>query len=272
MPRAAGRGDNVHGGEGSEARPFARKFEEMLRRFPPPGGGTWKPRRIAEETAGEPDEAYRLTESYLSRLRSGEISQPSLPKLDSISRVLGAPFDLWRIDPDEWDAELERRGFAVRKEPKEPDSPLPSGADLAAKVNRLFEQVPKRSGRPYTNSEVAALSSGRLTEEEVSLMRSNRYGTPTKGKLLGFCNAFDVPFSYWTEPVGPARPALSEDDARRLRALIEEAPGALPAAARSTATDDGQLRDAVMVLVQHLLGEARVGRGDADEDRAAPGA
>lgn len=58
------------------------------------------------------------------------------------------------------------------------------GQDLAGRVGHLFATVMHpRTGKPYTDAEVAPMSSGVLTEDEVAGIRAGRIADPTVARL-----------------------------------------------------------------------------------------
>ena len=74
-----------------------------------------------------------------------------------------------------------------------------------------------RSGEPYTNAEVARMSAGGLTEEEVEGIRSGRVSDPTLGQVAALAAVFGVEPSYLVDPKEP--PPL---DSELLEGLSDE--------------------------------------------------
>ena len=76
--------------------------------------------------------------------------------------------------------------------------PAPADAqDLASRVAHLFDTiVHPRTGEPYTNADVARMSVGALTEDEVEGMRTGRISDPTVGQVAALAAVFGVPTSY----------------------------------------------------------------------------
>lgn len=232
----------------------AEKLETMFERFRRLDGERWKKREI-ERATGE-----KVSASYVSAICRGKIKTPGEEMKELIARTMGFPKSLWDLEPEWWDREIERagteapgtgaRGAADPPLPP-PDEQLPAlrGDDLALLVNRLFEHMPNRpAGRPYTDSEVAALSAGAVSEEELAGMRSGRGGPVGEAKLLALCDVFDVSPDYWRSPPdervrlegvaaierflaaeygvggahrGASEPDLSEKDRDMLRTIID---------------------------------------------------
>ncbi len=96
--------------------------------------------------------------------------------------------------------------------------PRPEGLGVGGRVEHLFEVVrhPK-TGEPYTSAEVARLSAGGLTEEEVEGIRSGRVADPTVGKVAALAAVFGVEPSYFVDRKEP--PSL---DAELLDGLKDE--------------------------------------------------
>ncbi len=180
---------------------YAKKFELLLDAFPhperrhlkDPKRRRWKMVEIDEATGG------RVSSAYLSALRSNKIVQPGLEPLKLIARAMDFPFDLWLLEPEQWEPHLKgRRPRPIRS--------IPNGRRLTEKVNRLFDSIPNRkTGKTFTNREVASLSGGRLTEEEVAALRDGTLTDPSRNQLLALCDVFDVDFSYWSGSDQPER-------------------------------------------------------------------
>ena len=102
------------------------------------------------------------------------------------------------------------------------------GQDLATRVEHLFETiVHPGTGEPYTNADVARMSAGALTVEDVEGMRTRRIADPTVGQVAALAAVFGVPPSYLVDR-GQGRPVLDEEvmDAladETMREIIREA-------------------------------------------------
>ena len=107
-----------------------------------------------------------MPRSYDTNLRKGRIENPGYEKIRAIARVLGFP-------PEAWFEDAPGRAVASAE-----------GRDLAARVGHLFATIRHPgTGEPHTNAEVARMSAGGLTEEEVERMRSGAILDPAVGQL-----------------------------------------------------------------------------------------
>jgi transcriptional regulator with XRE-family HTH domain len=160
----AGVGDGLH---------VAQRFEHLLDTFRRPDGSRWAGQQLDEATGGV------VTRSYVTNLRKGRIENPGYEKMRAIAKAMGFPPEVWfdKI-PGGAVARVEDQG-------------------LAAKVGHLFETVRHPgTGEPYANAEVARMSAGVLTEEEVEGIRTGTMGDPTVGRVAALAAAFGVPPSY----------------------------------------------------------------------------
>jgi hypothetical protein len=119
-----------------------------------------------------------------------------------IARAMGFPPALWFEDApgdEAWVAYVE-------------------GGDLATRVGHLFDAVVHpRTGEPCTSAEVARMSAGSLTEEDVEGMRSGAIADPTVGQVAALAAVFGVEHSYLVDRREP--PLL---DAELLEGLSDE--------------------------------------------------
>lgn len=76
---------------------IARRFELLLDRFRRADGEPWRAVEIEAATG------RRVTSSYASALRKGKFQSPGIPRLRCIAETMGFPFELWYVDPEEWD-------------------------------------------------------------------------------------------------------------------------------------------------------------------------
>jgi hypothetical protein len=90
------------------------------------------------------------------------------------------------------------------------------GRCVAGRVEHLFGAVrhPK-CGQPYTNAEVARLSAGCLTEEEVEGIRTGKIADPTVGQVAPLAAVFGVEPFYLVDRKAPA--SLDEELLEGLR-------------------------------------------------------
>ena len=140
-----------------------------------------------------------MTRSYFTNLRKGRIESPGYEKMlaiaKAIARAMGFPPEAWFEDVP---------GDVVSVAPAE-------GQDLAGRVGHLFDTiVHPGTGEPYTNAEVARMSVGALTEEEVEGIRTGDISDPTVKQVAALAAAFGVPPSYLVDR-GKEQPFLDEE-------------------------------------------------------------
>ena len=124
----------------------------------------------------------------MTNLRKGRIENPGYEKMRAIARAMGFPPEAWFEDAPG-------------------DVPRPAsveGRDLSARIAHLFEAVVHpRTGESYTNTEVARMSAGVLTEEEVEGMRTGAIADPTVGQVAALAAVFGVEPSYLVDRKEP---------------------------------------------------------------------
>jgi len=214
---------------------IARKFELFLDRYRREDGGRWSGQDLADATGGV------VTRSYVSTLRKGRIENPGFEKLRAIAKAMNFPPELWFEDVED----LRGRDTTVRDE---------EHRSIAGRVERLFATVRnERTGEPYTSAEVARMSLGDLTQEEVEGIRSGRISNPTVAQVLALSEVFGVDPSYFLDR--SKKPPLLDEEA--LRALGDQRTRLL--LHKSLGLSDGE-KDMLIDMVEHL-GQLR----DADE-------
>ncbi|HKH36761.1 MAG TPA: hypothetical protein VKA82_06245 [Rubrobacter sp.] len=89
---------------------------------------------------------------------------------------------------------------------------------VAARLEHLFEVVRNsKAGEPYTNGEVARMTLGDLSEEEVERIRTGAVSDPTVGQVAALASVFGVEPSYLLD-----RGELSLLDEELVQALRDE--------------------------------------------------
>jgi hypothetical protein len=160
----------------------AQRFELFLETYRRPDGQRWTGQQLDEATDGV------VTRSYVTNLRKGRIENPGYEKMGALAKVMGFPPEAWFGDSI-GDGALSAR---------------PEGQDLAQRIGHLFEIIRHpRTGEPYTNAEVAGMSAGDLTEEEVEGIRSGGIVDPTVGQVAALAAVFGVEPSYLVDRKGP---------------------------------------------------------------------
>jgi transcriptional regulator with XRE-family HTH domain len=161
---------------------IAKKFEHLLDVYRRPDGRPWTGQEIDEATGGV------VTRSYVTNLRKGRIENPGYEKLRAIARALGFPPELW----------FEENIDAVAGK-IEPDREL---GGIGKRVSHLFEVVTSEStGGPYTDAEVARLSFGDLTEEDVEAIRTGKRPDPSVDQIVALADVFGVHPSYFLDRI-----------------------------------------------------------------------
>jgi hypothetical protein len=153
----------------------SQKFERLLDTHRRPGGSRWTGQRLEEATGGV------VTRSYFVNLRKGRIESPGHEKMAAIAKAMGFP-------PEAWFEEGAGRA---------PAGPSEDGRGIAGRVEHMFDVLrnPKTEG-PYTNAEVARMTLGDLSEEDVEGIRTGTIGDPTVGQIVALANVFAVEPSY----------------------------------------------------------------------------
>jgi transcriptional regulator with XRE-family HTH domain len=122
-----------------------------------------------------------VTRSYFTNLRKGRIENPGYEKMRAIARAMC-------FAPEAWFEEGVGR---------EPDRPEDEGRGIAGKVEHLFDAVRNpKTGEPYTNAEVARMTLGDLSEDDIEGIRTGAVGDPTVGQVIALAGLFGVEPSY----------------------------------------------------------------------------
>jgi transcriptional regulator with XRE-family HTH domain len=142
----------------------ARRFERLLDAHRRPDGSRWTGQRLDEATGGV------VTRSYVTNLRKGRIESPGYEKMLAIARAMGFP-------PEAWFEEGVGRA---------PTGLADDGRGIAGRVEHLFDAVRNpKTGEPYTNAEVARMTLGGLSEDDIEGIRTEaRSATRPWARLL----------------------------------------------------------------------------------------
>ena len=155
---------------------IAQKFETLLEMYRHPDGRRWSGQEIDEVTGGV------VTRSYVTNLRKGRIESPGYEKMRAIAKAMDFPPELW------FEEHLGSEGGSPAQ---------PEGRGIPARVEHLFEVVKNpKTGESYTNAEVARMSAGEITEEEVEGIRTGKIADTTVGLVAALAAVFGVPPSY----------------------------------------------------------------------------
>jgi transcriptional regulator with XRE-family HTH domain len=173
----------------------AQKFEHLLDTYRRPDGHRWTGQQIDEATGGV------VTRSYVTNLRKGRIESPGYEKLAAMAKAMGFPPELWfdeRLD--------ERRSIGQAEDSR----------GLGARLEHMFEVVRNpKTGEPYTNAEVARMTLGDLSEEDVERIRTGAVSDPTVGQVAALAGVFGVEPSYLLDREEPS--LLDEELVQALR-------------------------------------------------------
>ena len=135
-------------------------------------------------------------------MRKGRIENPGFEKLRAIAKVVDFPPELW----------FEQTPDVVAGMSAET---LPADSTITEKTNRLFEVVRnEKSGKPYTNAEVARMSLGDLSEEHVEQIRSGELDNPSMNQVVALADVFGVHPSYFLDTA--RKPPLLDEEAMRI--------------------------------------------------------
>jgi transcriptional regulator with XRE-family HTH domain len=135
----------------------APKFERLLETYRREDGSRWSGIELERATGGV------VTRSYVTNLRKGRIENPGMDKLAAIAKAMGFPPALW-FEEELTGADGGAAGTRER---------------LAGRVERLFDAIKDpKTGETYSNSKIARMSLGDLTEEDVEELRSGSLADP----------------------------------------------------------------------------------------------
>jgi transcriptional regulator with XRE-family HTH domain len=173
----------------------AQKFETLLEKYRRPDGRRWSGQEIDEATGRV------VTRSYVTNLRKGRIENPGYEKMRAIAKAMGFPPEVWF---DEGLGEGRSVGQAEQSR------------GVAGRLEHLFEVVRNpKTGEPYTNGEVARMTLGDLSEEEVERIRTGAESDPSVGQVAALVSVFGVEPSYLLDRGEPS--LLDEELVQALR-------------------------------------------------------
>jgi transcriptional regulator with XRE-family HTH domain len=154
----------------------AQRFERLIDAHRRPDGSRWTGQQLDEATGGV------VARSYFTNLRKGRIGNPGYEKMRAIARAMGFPPEAW-FDGDAGEGT--------------PIDPSDRGRGIAGRVERLFDAVRNpKTGEPYANAEVARMTLGDLSEEDVKGIGTGAIGDPTVGQVAALASVFEVEPSY----------------------------------------------------------------------------
>jgi transcriptional regulator with XRE-family HTH domain len=160
---------------GSGVLHIAQRFERFLETYRRPDGQMWGGADLEKATGGV------VTRSYVTNLRKGRIENPGYEKMRAIAKAMGFPPEMW------FEEDLGDEGPPAGAQ----------GNSIPGRLKHLFETIKNPQTREtYTNAEVARMSAGVITEEDVDRIRSGRIVDPLVSQVAALAAAFGVPPSY----------------------------------------------------------------------------
>ena len=206
---------------------ISQKLELLRDRYRRPDGTRWNGQQLEDATGGV------VTRSYVSMMRNGKIENPGFDKMRAIAKAMGFP-------PESWFEESDGITNAVRVDPKDGER------DVAGRLNQLFEIVKnERTGEPYSSADVARMSLGDLSEDEVEGIRTGALENATISQVVALAEAFGVHPSYFLD-TGKKPALLGEQEIsalgdQRAREILN----------KSLSLSDRE-KDMVLDMIQHL--------------------
>jgi len=173
----------------------AQKFEHLLDTYRHADGRRWSGQEIDKATGGV------VTRSYVTNLRKGRIESPGYEKLAAMAKAMGFPPEVWFED-----------GLGEGRSIGQPEEPR----GVAGRLEHLFEVVRNaKTGKPYSSAEVARMTLGDLSEEDVQRIRTGAVSDPTVGQVAALASVFGVEPSYLLDRGEPS--LLDEELVQALR-------------------------------------------------------
>jgi len=181
----------------------AQRFERFLETYRRPDGQRWGGAELEKATGGI------VSRSYATNLRKGRMESPGYEKMRAIAKAMGFPPELW------FEEDLGDEGGRLA---------MPEGRGIPGRLEHLFETIKNpKSGEPYTNAEVARMSAGDLSEEDVEGIRTGKITDPLVGQVAALAAAFGVVPSYLLDR--GKEPSLLDEEV--LEALADKTAGSI---------------------------------------------
>ena len=137
----------------------------------------------------------------MTNLRKGRIENPGYAKLAAMAKAMGFPVEVWFDD-----------GLGEGRSVGQAEG----SHGVAGRLEHLFEVVRNpKTGEPYTNAEVARMTLGDLSEEDVEKIRSGAVSDPTVAQIAALASVFGVEPSYLLDRGEPS--LLDEELVQALR-------------------------------------------------------
>jgi transcriptional regulator with XRE-family HTH domain len=187
---------------------IAQKFERLLDIYRRPDGHRWTGQQLDEATGGV------VSRSYVTNLRKGRMDNPGYEKMRAIAKAMGFAPEVWFED-----GLGEGRSIGQTEDSR----------GVAGRLEHVFEVVRNpKTGEPYTNAEVARMTLGDLSEEEVERIRTGAESDLTVSQIAALAGVFGVEVSYLLDRGEPPLldeelvQALRDEDVRAVRAITRE--------------------------------------------------
>jgi transcriptional regulator with XRE-family HTH domain len=181
----------------------AQRFERLLEIYRRPDGQRWGGAELEKVTGGI------VSRSYVTNLRKGRMENPGFEKMRAIAKAMGFPPQVW------FEEDLGDEGWPPAG---------PEGRGIPGRLEHLFETIKNpKTGEPYTNAEVARMSAGDLSVEDVEGIRTGKIADPSVGLVAALAAAFGVAPSYLLDR-GKESSVLDEEV---LEALADETSAAI---------------------------------------------
>jgi transcriptional regulator with XRE-family HTH domain len=160
----------------SDTMHIAQKFEHLLDAYRHPDGRKWTGAELEKATSGV------VPRSYMTNLRKGRIEGPGYEKIAAIAKAMGFPPAVW------FEEDIGGGWLAGTAE---------EARGIGGRLEHLFEAIRNpKTGEPYTNAEVARMTLGDLSEEDVEGIRTGSVSDPTVGQVAALAGVFGVEPSY----------------------------------------------------------------------------
>ena len=145
----------------------------------------------------------------MTNLRKGRIENPGYEKMRAIAKAMGFPPQMW------FEEDLGSEGGSP---------PQREGRGIPGRVEHLFQVLKNpKTGESYTNAEVARMSAGEISEEEVEGIRIGKIDDPSVSRVAALAAVFGVLPSYLLDR--GTEPEVLDEEA--LKALSDKTVGAI---------------------------------------------
>jgi transcriptional regulator with XRE-family HTH domain len=209
---------------------ISQKFENLLGMYRHPDGHRWTGQQLDEATGGV------VSRSYVTNLRKGRIENPGYEKMRAIAKAMG-------FAPEVWFDERLGEGRSIGQ--------IEQSRSVAGRLEHLFEVVRNpKTAEPYTNGEVARMTLGDLSEEDVERIRTGAVSDPSVGQVAALASVFGVEPSYLLDR---GKPSLLDEEL--VQALRDED-------VRDITRESSRLPDGERRLVLGIVRQFRDQRGD----------